>query len=105
MRTICSAFHPRPVVYRATDFKTNEYRNLKGGKGIEPDEANPMIGYRGASRYIKEPDLFKLELEAIKRVRDKQDLKNLWMMIPFVRTVEEMEKVMEIIQEFGLEQS
>jgi len=105
MRTICSAFHPRPVVYRATDFKTNEYKNLKGGKEFEPQENNPMIGYRGASRYIKEPDLFKLELEAIKRVRNKFDLKNLWIMIPFVRTVEEMKKVMEIIESYGLEQS
>ncbi len=105
MSTICRAFHPRPVIYRATDFKTNEYKNLKGGKEFEPEENNPMIGYRGASRYIKEPDLFKLELEAIKRVRDKQDLKNLWMMIPFVRTIEEMEKVMALVQEAGLEQS
>ena len=105
MRTICSDFHPRPVVYRATDFKTNEYKNLKGGKKFEPEENNPMIGYRGASRYIKEPDLFKLELEAIKRVRHKFDLKNLWIMIPFVRTVEEMEKVMKIINDYGLEQT
>jgi pyruvate,water dikinase len=105
MSTICQAFHPRPVVYRATDFKTNEYKNLKGGKEFEPQENNPMIGYRGASRYIKEPDLFKLELEAIKQVRDKHDLKNLWIMIPFVRTVEEMEKVMALVKEAGLEQS
>lgn len=105
MRAIAQAFHPRPVVYRATDFKTNEYKNLKGGAEFEPNENNPMIGYRGASRYIKEPDLFKLELEAIKRVRDKHDLKNLWIMIPFVRTVDEMEKVMALIKESGLEQS
>lgn len=105
MRTICAAFHPRPVIYRATDFKTNEYKNLKGGDKFEPQENNPMIGYRGASRYIKEPDLFKLELEAISRVRTKFDLKNLWIMIPFVRTVEEMKKVMEMIKDFGLEQS
>jgi pyruvate,water dikinase len=88
MRTIAQAFAPRPVVYRATDFKTNEYKGLKGGEKYEPVEANPMIGYRGASRYIKEPDLFKLELDAMKRVRDEYDLKNLWLMIPFVRTVE-----------------
>jgi pyruvate,water dikinase len=105
MQTICQAFHPRPVIYRATDFKTNEYKNLKGGKEFEPEENNPMIGYRGASRYIEEPDLFKLELEAIKRVRNKFDLKNLWMMIPFVRTVDQMEKVMKIISDYGLEQS
>jgi len=105
MRTISQAFHPRPVIYRATDFKTNEYRNLKGGENIEPQENNPMIGYRGASRYIKEPDLFKLELEAMKRVRNKYDLKNLWIMIPFVRTVEELEKVKAMIEEAGLERS
>jgi len=102
MRTIAQAFHPRPVVYRATDFKTNEYRNLKGGAEFEPEENNPMIGYRGASRYIKEPDLFKLELEAIKNVREKFDLKNLWIMIPFVRTVEELRQVKELVEEAGL---
>jgi pyruvate,water dikinase len=105
MRTICGAFHPRPVVYRATDFKTNEYKNLKGGKEFEPAENNPMIGYRGASRYIKEPDLFNLELEAIKKVRNKFDMKNLWLMIPFVRTIEEMEKVMKLVTDAGLEQT
>lgn len=105
MRTICSAFHPRPVVYRATDFKTNEYRNLKGGQEFEPTENNPMIGYRGASRYIKEPEMFKLELEAIKRVRDKFDLKNLWVMIPFVRTIDELKQVKQMIEDYGLERS
>lgn len=105
MRTTASAFHPRPVVYRATDFKTNEYRNLKGGKEFEPQENNPMIGYRGASRYIKEPDLFKLEIEAIKRVRDKYDLKNLWLMIPFVRTLEDWCKVRDMVEEYGLVRS
>jgi pyruvate,water dikinase len=105
MRTIAQAFHPRPVVYRATDFKTNEYKNLKGGAEFEPDENNPMIGYRGASRYIKEPDLFKLELEAIKRVREKHDLKNLWIMIPFVRTVEELRQVKTLVEEAGLKRS
>lgn len=104
MRTIAQAFHPRPVIYRATDFKTNEYRNLKGGIEFEPVENNPMIGYRGASRYIKEPDMFKLELEAIKQVREKHDLKNLWIMIPFVRTLEEMEAVMKMIDDYGLKQ-
>ena len=96
----CQAFFPRPVVYRASDFKTNEYKNLKGGKKFEPDENNPMIGYRGASRYIKEPDLFKLELEAIKQVR--KTTKNLWLMIPFVRTIAEIEKVKAIVEESGL---
>lgn len=96
----CQAFYPRPVVYRATDFKTNEYKNLKGGEKYEPKESNPMIGYRGAIRYIKEPDLFKLELDAIKQVR--KTTKNLWLMIPFVRTIAEIEKVKAIISESGL---
>lgn len=96
----CKAFSPRPVVYRATDFKTNEYRNLKGGQDFEPQENNPMIGYRGAFRYVKEPDLFKLELEAIKRVRGMYE--NLYLMIPFVRTVEEFEKVLDLVEESGL---
>ena len=96
----CQAFYPRPVVYRATDFKTNEYKNLKGGEKYEPQESNPMIGYRGASRYIKEPDLFKLELEAIKQVR--KTTKNLWLMIPFVRTIAEIEKVKALVEESGL---
>lgn len=105
MRTISSAFAPRPVVYRATDFKTNEYRNLKGGEKFEPEESNPMIGYRGASRYIKEPDMFRLELTAIKQVRETGDLKNLWLMIPFVRTVDEMKQVKKIVEDFGLVRS
>lgn len=105
MRTFAQAFAPRPVVYRATDFKTNEYKGLKGGEKYEPVENNPMIGYRGASRYIKEPDLFKLELDAMKRVRDEYDLKNLWLMIPFVRTVEEMKKVKQLVEANGLVQS
>lgn len=105
IRTICQAFHPRPVVYRATDFKTNEYRDLKGGAEFEPQEANPMIGYRGAMRYIKEPDLFKLELEAIKKVRDGYDLKNLWLMIPFVRTLDEFSKIKQLVNQAGLKQN
>ncbi len=99
---ICQAFFPRPVVYRATDFKTNEYRNLKGGEKIEISENNPMIGYRGAFRYLKEPDLFKLELEAVKKVR--KNFENLWLMIPFVRTVEELQNVKEIIEGENLRQ-
>ncbi|MBM2820715.1 MAG: ppsA [Candidatus Berkelbacteria bacterium] len=97
----CLAFSPRPVVYRSTDFKTNEYRNLKGGDKFEPQESNPMIGYRGAYRYIKEPDLFKLELEAIKKVRQTNE--NLWLMIPFVRTLDEFHQVKKLITESGLE--
>jgi len=101
----CSAFDPRPVVYRASDFKTNEYRNLIGGKDFEPEESNPMLGFRGAFRYIHDPEVFKLELEAIKIVRNKMGFKNLWIMIPFVRTVEELVAVKKIINEAGLERS
>ena len=105
IRTIASAFAPRPVVYRATDFKTNEYRGLKGGEKYEPAEDNPMIGYRGASRYIAEPEMFALEMEAIKTVRESHDLKNVWVMIPFVRTVEEMRACMKLVEKNGLHQS
>lgn len=104
LRTIAGAFSPRPVVYRATDFKTNEYRGLKGGEEFEPVEGNPMIGYRGASRYIAEPEMFALELKAIKKVREEYDLKNLWIMIPFVRTVSEMAQCMQMIEKSGLKQ-
>ena len=104
VRTIASAFAPRPVVYRATDFKTNEYKGLKGGAKYEPEEDNPMIGYRGASRYIAEPEMFALELKAIKKVREEFDLKNLWIMIPFVRTIDEMKKCMEMVKAGGLTQ-
>lgn len=96
------AFSPRPVVYRASDFKTNEYRNLIGGREFEPEEPNPMLGYRGAYRYIHDPEVFELELEAIKHVRNKLGLKNLWLMLPFVRTVKELEEVKKIISVAGL---
>jgi len=104
VRTIAAAFAPRPVVYRATDFKTNEYKGLKGGAKYEPEEDNPMIGYRGASRYIAEPDMFALELKALKKVRDEDDLKNVWIMIPFVRTIDEMKKCMDMVKASGLTQ-
>ncbi len=94
------AFGSRPVIYRATDLKSNEYRNLEGGDRYEPKESNPMLGYRGAFRYIKDPDVFKLELEAIKKVRQKY--KNLHLMIPFVRTVNELKAVKNIIEEYDL---
>ena len=94
------AFAPRPVVYRTNDFKTSEYRNLKGGKEFEAEETNPMLGFRGASRYIANPEVFKLELEVIKRVR--RYYKNLWVMIPFVRTPEELVAVKKIMSEIGL---
>jgi len=97
------AFEPRPVVYRTTDFKTNEYRHLKGGEEYEEHEENPMIGYRGCSRYIREPDVFRLETEAVKRVREKY--KNLWVMIPFVRTVAGLTDVKKILIAEGLRRS
>lgn len=103
--TIAQAFNPRPVVYRFTDFKTNEYRSLKGGDKYEEQESNPMIGYRGASRYINEPDEFALEIEAIKQIRDGLDLKNLHVMIPFVRTVDEFIKVRDLMHQNNLKQS
>jgi len=96
-------FNPRPVVYRTNDFKTNEYRELTGGQEYEGEEENPMLGYRGASRYVTDIDVFKLELEAIKKVR--QNYKNLWVMIPFVRTVDEMARTKEIMESEGLVRS
>jgi pyruvate,water dikinase len=97
------AFHPRQVVYRTNDFKSNEYRALKGGEKFEDVEENPMIGYRGASRYITDIETFKLELAAIKQVREKYE--NLWVMIPFVRTVKELASTVKIMAEEGLQRS
>lgn len=105
LSAFCKSFDPRPIVYRASDFKTNEYRNLTGGKDYEPVEPNPMLGYRGAYRYISDPKVFYLELEAIKRVREEMGFKNLNLMIPFVRTVDELVKVKKIISDFGLHRS
>ena len=102
LRTFARAFTPRPVVYRATDFKTNEYANLRGGAEFETAEENPMLGYRGAARYVREPEVFALELAAIKRVR--QDFRNLHLMIPFVRTTDELRRVKELIDAGGLQQ-
>jgi len=103
INTFAKAFNPRPVVYRTTDFKTNEYRKLVGGEEFEDMEENPMLGYRGASRYITDVEVFKLEIEAIKKVR--QQYHNLWVMIPFVRTVDEMAKTIEILKSHGLKRS
>ncbi len=100
-----TSFGNRPVVYRASDFKTNEYRNLKGGTHFEPVEPNPMLGFRGAYRYIKDEAVFNLELEAIKIVRNKLGFKNLHLMIPFVRTVDELIAVKRIIASAGLSRS
>lgn len=105
LETFCRAFEPRPVVYRATDFKTNEYRNLKGGAQFEEEEENPLLGFRGAFRYLADPAVFELELAAIKKVRNKMGLKNLWLMIPFVRTPEELMAVKRIVVANGLSRS
>ena len=101
----CKAFSPKPVIYRASDLKTNEYRELTGGKDYEPIEPNPMLGFRGAFRYINDPQVFELELEAIKIVRNKMGFKNLWLMIPFVRTVSDLSKVKKIVSLAGLHRS
>ena len=92
---ITRAFSPRPVVYRTIDFRTNEFRGLEGGERFEPVEGNPMIGYRGCYRYVREPDLFALELELLARVRDETP--NLHLMIPFVRTRWELEACLEAV--------
>jgi pyruvate,water dikinase len=92
---ITRAFQPRPVVYRAVDFRTNEFRGLTGGEEFEPVEANPMIGYRGCYRYVRDPELFALDLEVLARVREQTP--NLHLMIPFVRTRWELEACLEAI--------
>ncbi|HJX59631.1 MAG TPA: phosphoenolpyruvate synthase [Patescibacteria group bacterium] len=103
IETFCEAFEPRPVVYRATDFKTNEYRALPGGKYWEPEEPNPLLGFRGAFRYVANPDVFNLELQAIKKVRQKY--KNLWLMVPFVRSTEELATIRRIVAAEGFFES
>jgi len=102
---IASAFYPKPVIVRLSDLKTNEYRALIGGEIFEPEEANPMLGWRGASRYYDEKfkPAFEMECKAIKRAREVFGLKNIWVMIPFCRTVEEGEKVLDLMAKSGLE--
>jgi pyruvate,water dikinase len=95
------AFAPRPITYRTIDFRTNEFRGLEGGERFEPEEANPMIGYRGALRYMREPDLFRLEVDAIRRVWDAGH-QNFHVMIPFVRTARELEACFHVFAEAGL---
>jgi pyruvate,water dikinase len=104
--TIAAAFYPKDVIVRMSDFKTNEYANLIGGKDFEPHEENPMIGFRGASRYYHElyRDGFRLECDAIRRVRDDMGLTNVKVMIPFCRTIEEGNKVIAVMKRYGLEQ-
>ncbi len=100
IETFAKAFYPRPVIYRTTDFKTNEYRALSGGKYWEPKEPNPLMGFRGAFRYVANPDVFNLELEAIKKVREKYE--NLHIMIPYVRSPNELKKVRNLVAIKGL---
>jgi pyruvate,water dikinase len=103
--TLAAAFHPHDVIVRMSDFKSNEYANLIGGKQFEPNEENPMIGFRGASRYYSPmyKDGFALECKAMQRVRDVMGFTNVKLMIPFCRTVEEGRQVLETMREFGLE--
>lgn len=102
--TISAALYPKPVIVRFSDFKSNEYANLPGGELYEPQEENPMLGYRGGSRYLSESfrDCFAMECEAIKRVRNQKGLLNTHVMFPFVRTVDEAKKLSELIQKNGL---
>jgi pyruvate,water dikinase len=104
--TIAAAFYPRPVIVRLSDFKTNEYAGLLGGAGFEPQEANPMLGFRGASRYAHPAyaDGFALECAALKRVRDVMGLTNLRVMVPFCRRVEEGRRVIGAMAKHGLNQ-
>ncbi|KAA3634575.1 MAG: phosphoenolpyruvate synthase [Proteobacteria bacterium] len=103
--TLSAAFAPRPVIIRMSDFKSNEYANMIGGPEFEPDEENPMLGFRGASRYVDDNfrECFELECKALKHVRDDMGLDNLWIMVPFVRTVDEARQVTELLAQNGLE--
>ncbi|MBV1731543.1 MAG: phosphoenolpyruvate synthase, partial [Hydrogenophaga sp.] len=102
--TIAAAFWPRPVIVRLSDFKSNEYRKLVGGSRYEPDEENPMLGFRGAARYISEDfrEAFAMECEALKRVREDMGLDNVQVMVPFVRTLGQAQRVTELLAEKGL---
>ncbi len=103
--TVAQEIYPRPLVVRMSDFRTNEFRGLKGGEEVEPVENNPMIGWRGVARYISERYQagFRLECQALKRVRQDFNLQNVYVMLPFVRTTWEIEQVLEIMKEEGLE--
>ncbi|MFW5761435.1 MAG: phosphoenolpyruvate synthase, partial [Cyclobacteriaceae bacterium] len=102
--TIAAAFHQRDVIVRMSDFKSNEYANLVGGREFEPEEENPMVGFRGASRYYSKAykEGFRLECEAMKMVREDMGLTNVKLMVPFCRTVEEAKKVVDLMAEMGL---
>lgn len=103
--TIAAAFHPKPVIVRLSDFKSNEYANLVGGARYEPHEENPMLGFRGASRYVADSfrPAFELECRALRRVRNDMGLDNVWVMVPFVRTVKEAKAVVDLLAANGLE--
>jgi pyruvate,water dikinase len=102
--TIAAAFWPKPVIVRLSDFKSNEYKKLIGGSRYEPDEENPMLGFRGAARYLAEDfaESFEMECMAMKRVRDEMGLANVEIMIPFVRTLGQAEKVIALLAKYGL---
>ena len=100
LRIFTRAFYPRPIIYRAIDFRTNEFRNLRGGEKYEAVEQNPMIGFRGCYRYVLNPDLFELELKVIQKIREQD--KNLHLMIPFVRTLWEFKRCKKLIDDSGL---
>jgi pyruvate,water dikinase len=101
---LAAAFAPEPVIVRMSDFKSNEYAGMLGGEGFEPDEENPMIGYRGASRYLSKDfeDCFAMECEALRYVREDMGLTNVKVMIPFVRTIQEAEGVIDLLAKNGL---
>ena len=102
--TIGAAFYPKPVIVRLSDFKSNEYKKLIGGSRYEPDEENPMLGFRGASRYIAEDfaQAFEMECLALKRVREEMGLDNVEIMVPFVRTLKQAERVVGLLAKYGL---
>ncbi|WP_313077755.1 putative PEP-binding protein, partial [Melaminivora sp.] len=102
--TIAAAFWPKPVIVRLSDFKSNEYRKLIGGSRYEPEEENPMLGFRGAARYISQDfgEAFAMECEALRRVRGEMGLANVQVMVPFVRTLKQAERVTKLLAEHGL---
>lgn len=101
---VAKAFYPRPIILRTSDFKTNEYHDMKGGSKYEPKEQNPMIGWRGCSRYVSESyrAAFLAELKAVKKARDEMGLRNIWVMLPFVRTVDEVKQIERMMNGVGL---
>ncbi len=102
--TLATAFEGKPVIVRLSDFKSNEYANLLGGNLYEPVEENPMLGYRGASRYLSEmfAPCFEMECRALRKVRDEMGFTNVQIMVPFVRTLDEAKRVIELLQKHGL---